>query len=74
MRLRSGVTFAGMQSVTPKPSAAPSIANAIPVLPEVASSRRLLGVSSPRSSATRTMFHAGRSFTEPPGLNHSALP
>lgn len=38
-----GSIFAGMQSVTPNPRAAPSMAKAIPVLPDVASNKRLLG-------------------------------
>jgi len=45
----------------------------MPMLPEVESSRRFPGASSPFASAVRRMLSAGRSLTEPPGLNHSAL-
>ncbi len=43
------------------------------MLPEVEFSRLLPGFSSPEATAERRMFSAGRSFIEPPGLNHSAL-
>src|SRR5690242_4975449 len=45
----------------------------MPVLPEVASSS-VRPDSRPRRSASATIPHAARSLTEPPGLNHSALP
>src|SRR5579871_3210455 len=73
MRLRSDDTLVGIASRTGNPSAAPSIANAIPVFPLVASSSVLPGVSRPRALASRTMLAAARSFTLPPGLVHSAL-
>jgi hypothetical protein len=74
MRLRSGETFDGMASRTGNPSAAPSMANAMPVFPLVASSKVLPGPSRPSAMAARTMAIAARSFTLPPGLCHSALP
>ncbi len=73
MSLRSAETFDGMANCTGNPSAAPSMANAIPVLPLVASSSDLPAVSKPRSRASATMDAAARSFTLPPGLFHSAL-
>src|SRR6185437_576312 len=73
MRLRSAETLVGMQSCTGNPSAAPSMANAMPVLPLVASSRVLPGASNPRAMASRTIALAARSFTLPPGFTHSAL-
>src|SRR5882724_5986506 len=45
----------------------------MPVLPLVASRMTLPAVSWPDNSAARIMRYAARSFTEPPGLNHSAL-
>src|ERR1700760_2332584 len=45
----------------------------MPVLPLVASSR-LRPASSPFSSAAATIADAARSFTDPPGLTHSAFP
>src|SRR5689334_5908345 len=45
----------------------------MPVLPLVASMIVLSFVSSPRRSPSRIIDSAGRSFTEPPGLYHSAL-
>src|SRR5579863_9251382 len=73
MRLRSADTLVGMARRTGKPSAAPSMAKAMPVLPLVSSSRVLPGVSRPRARASRTILAAARSFTLPPGLVHSAL-
>ena len=43
------------------------------MLPEVESSSRRSGVSSPLARACCRMAAAGRSLTEPPGLNHSAF-
>src|SRR5215831_9940134 len=63
-----------MHRVTGNPSAEPSMAYAIPVLPLVASSRIFPGRSKPRRWASATMLAAARSFTDPPGLYHSALP
>ena len=71
--MRSSEALAGRQSFTRYPRAAPIIASAIPVLPDVASRIVLSRVSSPVRSASMTMVSAGRSFTEPPGLYHSAL-
>src|SRR5438067_12766948 len=45
----------------------------MPVLPLVASMMVLPGLSVPLASPAWIMLSAGRSFTEPPGLNHSAL-
>src|SRR3954453_1366817 len=73
IRLRSGDTLVGMARWTGNPSAAPSMANAMPVLPLVASRRVLPGVRRRRAMASRTMLAAARSFTLPPGLAHSAL-
>src|ERR1035437_6839600 len=49
------------------------MAYAMPVLPEVASSRTLSGVRRPERSPSRIMLRPARSFTEPPGLKNSAL-
>ena len=49
------------------------MAMAMPVLPEVGSRIVLPGARSPRSSALAIMFSAGRSLTEPPGLQPSSL-
>src|SRR5690242_12503660 len=46
----------------------------MPVLPLVASRRLWVGERRPRLRASVTMAEAARSFTEPPGLVHSALP
>src|SRR4029079_12709421 len=46
----------------------------MPVLPLVASRIVLPRVSAPVFSPSRTIQSAGQSLTEPPGLNHSALP
>ena len=46
----------------------------MPVLPLVASSRILPGLNFPLRRPSATMLAAARSFTEPPGLCHSALP
>src|SRR5713226_3364692 len=62
-----------MTSLTRYPLAAPTIAYAIPVFPEVESMIVLRCVSSPRCSPSTIIESAARSFTEPPGLNHSAL-
>src|SRR5687768_13870746 len=45
----------------------------MPVLPLVASTRIFPDFSSPRRSPSRIIDIAARSFTLPPGLNHSAL-
>src|SRR5688500_14629260 len=46
----------------------------MPVLPELESRITLSRVSAPDRSPSSIMRKAGRSFTDPPGLNHSALP
>src|SRR5262245_21733869 len=46
----------------------------MPVLPAVASTTSPPGLSSPRFSASRIIWRAGRSLTEPPGFMNSALP
>ena len=73
MRRRSVLTHSGMQSCTSYPLAAPIMAMAIPVLPEVGSRMVLSLVSPPLSSAFVIMYRAGRSFTDPPGLHPSSL-
>src|ERR1700722_13843301 len=73
MRFRSGETLEGMASSTGNPSAAPSMASAMPVLPLVASSSVFPGPNFPSAWTLRTIDHAARSFTLPPGLSHSAL-
>src|SRR5689334_5521145 len=45
----------------------------MPVLPLVESSKIFPELSLPECSASRMMFAAARSLTEPPGLYHSAL-
>src|SRR5215475_3378636 len=45
----------------------------MPVLPLVASTTVLPRESLPDARPARIMLRAGRSFTEPPGLNHSAF-
>src|SRR5579862_316098 len=46
----------------------------MPVLPEVESRMVLPGTSAPRASPSSTILSAGRSLTDPPGLNPSSLP
>src|SRR6185295_3061436 len=46
----------------------------MPVLPAVPSTIVPPGSSSPRFSASRMMYRAARSLTDPPGLRNSALP
>ncbi len=55
------------------PRAAQTMASAMPVLPEVASTIVSPGLISPRASASRTIASASRSLTEPPGLKLSTL-
>src|SRR2546422_8641602 len=45
----------------------------MPVFPDVASRIIFPGASFPELSPSKIMLSAGRSLTEPPGLNHSAL-
>ena len=53
--------------------AAPTMAKAIPVLPDVASTRVSPGRISPRCSACSTIDSARRSLTDERGLKYSAL-
>src|SRR5437868_12559421 len=46
----------------------------MPVLPDVESRIVFPGTSAPRASPSSTILSAGRSLTEPPGLNPSSLP
>ena len=46
----------------------------MPVLPLVASSRILPALNFALRRPSETMLNAARSFTDPPGLYHSALP
>src|SRR5262249_36829352 len=46
----------------------------MPVLPAVPSTINPPRSSTPRRSASSTMYFAARSFTEPPGFKNSALP
>ena len=70
---RSALAHSGMHSRTAYPLAAPIMAMAMPVLPDVGSRMVLPGVRSPRSSAPAIMLSAGRSLTDPPGLHPSSL-
>ena len=71
--LRSGLAFAGTHSFTGYPRAAPTIAYAMPVFPDVASRIVRPGVNLPEASPSRIIRAAARSFTEPPGFCHSAF-
>ena len=73
MARRSSEAQAGMTMRTRKPMAAPIMARAMPVLPEVASTMVMPGRSAPERTASRTMRSAGRSLTDPPGLLPSTL-
>src|SRR3954451_8616859 len=55
------------------PRCAATIARPTPVLPDVGSTIVPPGRSSPSRSAASIIAIAGRSFTEPPGLNSSSL-
>src|SRR6185503_18034510 len=70
-RFRSTLTFSGMTSLTAKPSAAPTIARPMPVLPDVESRMVFPGTSVPAARPASIIFFAGRSLTDPPGLNPS---
>src|SRR5690348_4348191 len=73
IRLRSRLTFDAMTSSTGYPSTVPTIASAIPVLPEVESRMVLPGRNSPLSIPRSNMLRAARSLTDPPGLKPSSL-
>src|SRR5579875_2251423 len=62
-----------MQILSRYPRAAQIMAYAIPVLPDVESIRIRSGFINPARSASRIIFLAGRSLTDPPGFSHSAL-
>ena len=70
---RSVLTQVGMVSLILKPMAAATIAMPIPVLPDVGSRMILPLVSFPVSTASLSMKSAGRSLTEPPGLEPSSF-
>jgi len=55
------------------PFAAQTIASAMPVLPDVASTTVCPGLSTPRRSASSMIAIASRSLTEAIGLNASIL-
>jgi hypothetical protein len=74
IRFRSADTFSGTHNVTGNPSAAPSMAYAMPVLPLVESRSVLPGENLPVRRPSAMMLEAARSFTDPPGLYHSAFP
>ncbi len=63
-----------MTNLTLWPLTAPIMARPMPVLPDVASKIVFPLVSRPRASPSSIIDKAGLSLTEPPGLNHSALP
>src|SRR5262245_49518278 len=73
MRLRSLLTLPGMTSSTGNPNAAPIIASAMPVFPDVESMIVLPATSFPCARPISIILRAGRSFTEPPGLKPSSL-
>src|SRR5262249_18049731 len=56
------------------PRALATRASPMPVLPAVLSTTTPPGRSSPRSSASKIICRAGRSFTDWPGFINSALP
>jgi hypothetical protein len=57
-----------------KPSALPTTASPMPVLPAVPSTITPPGFSVPRAIGVATMKSAARSFTDWPGFMNSALP
>jgi len=71
--LRSSLIQSGMKIVTGCPSARPSAANEIPVLPLVASTINPPGPNSPVSYARRMMWTAIRSLIDPVKLRFSAF-
>src|SRR5687767_4938519 len=71
--LRSCEAFAGITRIILYPLIAATIANAIPVLPLVASIKVSPGLISPQASALLIMLRSGLSFTEPAGLFPSSL-
>src|SRR3712207_5981892 len=56
------------------PRALATIARPMPVLPAVASTTSPPGLICPRSSASKIIWRAARSFTDWPGFMNSALP
>src|ERR1700761_6888786 len=69
----SRVEFEGSANSISKSKRQDIIANAMPVLPLVASINLVPGLISPRSSALRIILSDARSFTLPPGLLPSSL-
>jgi hypothetical protein len=61
---RSMLMVSGMVSTQPYPREAAAKASAMPVLPLVASTMDIPGLSSPRSSASQTMADPMRHLTE----------
>ena len=64
----------GMTMTVFKPSALPTSARPMPVLPAVPSTTVPPGCSRPALSASRMMKSAARSLTDWPGFMNSALP
>src|SRR6185369_10569320 len=62
-----------MTSFTGWPSAAPTMARPMPVLPDVESRIVFPALSAPEASPASIIFFAGRSLTEPPGLKPSSF-
>ena len=63
----------GITSITLYPSAAPTIAKPMPVLPLVGSMIVDPALISPRFLASSSIASAARSFTEPDGLKNSSF-
>ena len=70
---RSTLMVSGITSITLYPSAAPTIAKPIPVLPLVGSIIVDPALISPRFLASSSIASAARSFTEPDGLKNSSF-
>src|SRR6187401_896381 len=73
VRVRSLVDVDGITNSISRSYNLAIIANAMPVLPLVASINFAPGFISPLSNAERIIFNAGRSFTLPPGLSPSSF-
>src|SRR5687768_5115283 len=74
MSFFSWLCVSGIRITVRYPRALPTRASPIPVLPAVPSTTTPPGWRSPRCSASRIMYFAARSLTEPPGFRNSALP
>jgi hypothetical protein len=70
---RSTENDSGISATNGYPLTAQTIASAMPVLPDVASTTVWPGFSSPRRSASSMIPIASRSFTDESGLNASHL-